>query len=397
MHRASSSGHLARMLAAAGSEGLTLRALAAKTGLGVSTIRDLLVELPGVQEQAAANGAPAIFRMSSRAESSADNAMGRSRILPAAALRIAEFHEFLRQLLMRGEFRRLAEELRDPRADPAWIARAVPPKYRRQLRFECRRVVADAAMQSGNGALAAEWATKGLAEANGADQVEALLAIRASALRIHGEIHRAGADYAELVARARRNPQLRWIAAEAWTVQHVAGDRTTAAEMLNLAADAELNSAEALRILLRRAIGAASLAGGAQHVELGQGPAPDAPRWLAGWWYRARAVQAEFFEPAEVWNANAAQAWAANSGYGFQRALIMARVAASCHDLDPSAWQGDGGAAWRSFLRAVSAAHVARHGCACSGCAECGREGWGHRARHALGFGRGALPDLMST
>jgi hypothetical protein len=124
------------------------------------------------------------------------------------------------------------------------------------------------------------------------------------------------------------------------------------------------------------------------------GPVDGLPRWLRGWVRRYEPAFAGADFDATLWNAAQQAAWRENDGYGFQRRLILARIAAEPARFDPDAWPAR---ALRELSDLIARLHRAQHFCPTSRCTVCSSRPLAIRAAHALGMKPGLLDPMFST
>lgn len=111
---------------------------------------------------------------------------------------------------------------------------------------------------------------------------------------------------------------------------------------------------------------------------------PNAEPWVHGWWHRVFAdVVRVVGKPSDAWGACLEDAWVVAPDQGFQRSLIVARVAAASLSEDPTeTWSPT---TLRSYRLHLARLHDQRWGRrTVADCPVCGRLGVVLRSRHAL-------------
>ena len=199
----------------------------------------------------------------------------------------------------------------------------------------------------------------------------------------------AGRDALKWVPLEQRRSMRRWLAANTITPM-LARDRVLDAARWVDVMDHDLDDAAATdvvetevlraRVLLARHQSAAA----ASALDRAALSLPSAEPWVHGWWYRVRGdVLRAAGEPTEAWTASLEAAWLAAPDHGFQRSLLVARIAAAEPDKDPTeAWSAT---TLRSYRLHLARLHDQRWGRrTVADCPVCGRLGVVLRSRHAL-------------
>lgn len=229
-----------------------------------------------------------------------------------------------------------------------------------------------------------------------------LWAVRGAALRIAGRPREAVAAFEQASAALRQVPpgvptHLRWnVAASAVAPLLAAADFDGARERVaagrhaaeDLSGWAETAVREAQVALARGDARTAE-----QVLEAVRGR-PDLPHYLRGWVARAAAGLLSGATERWAWNEQLQAAWTLCRGYGFQRRLVLARLAAWPERFLPEAWPEPARRQLDAFAARV---HAERHRRRPSECPVCRREPLPHRAAHALGILPGSLPLHYAT
>jgi len=309
------------------------------------------------------------------------------------------------ELLVAGDLAALARLLKTPGFDPATVRRAVPPRHRDRLAGEVWALRADTAMQQGDTQMALRCASRAVALADDPEARCRRLGVWAAAARM---VSPAGAHEAaksllaalELAAQlppeaSRR--QVRHLAANLVAPQLALGDLPAASlawtrsEALLVDADAAAVETGLRRVVLLARQGLLERAALAFSLL----PTPPAlPRWLWGWRARIEVTHLGALLSDERWAATFAEAWQLNQGYGFQRQLLLAELAACSRRGLPDLLSPE---LTGTLARALAAHHRRRHGCRPSECAVCRDAPLPHRAAHALGLQPGARDSFLGT
>jgi hypothetical protein len=313
-----------------------------------------------------------------------------------------------RRRLLDGDVRGAARIVRERGLNAHALLPLVPARRRSALAAELALLKAESLLAVGDAPSALAACARAERAAVGAPWLlPRIFATQGAALRIAGPRHLAAArdayDRAMCAIRGaptEQRPSLeRWIYAAGATPLLVVGQAARAIEALTASRDrldgADATGAAETYVLEARTWLVAGAPDRAEEaVSLASQAAGRAERWVLPWVHRTEAdiivangePRSGMKFPEEIlerWARAFDRAWWPTDGFGFQRDLLLARLAA----LGANARTMDvlGPRLARSVLLAIAARHRERRGSVLAACPACRWANAGDRARHALG------------
>jgi len=307
-------------------------------------------------------------------------------------------------VLRRGDPARCARVIRERGLDPGALLPRVTPSKRDGLRGALAMLHADLAMQRG------EWArTIGILrrvlphlQEHAPREVSAAYGVLGAALRMAGgraleqslAAFDAGLDATSFLPEDQRTSVGRWLLASRSTPSAILGrwdearrDVAAAKEML---VDADATAVvETLLLETRALLGGGHVTRATGSLAEARGRVAEALPWVRGWFprYEADVLSAHGGERLDDGFAEACiraleTAWERNAGFGFQRRLILARIAAGSIEWDARLAPP----VMRSIVLEVGALHRDRVGLRLEDCPRCREDGLRGRIVDALGL-----------
>ncbi len=322
----------------------------------------------------------------------------------STAARMADAVARARAVLVSGGPVACARMIREEGITARALLPRVTPAARRVLRGHLALLHAELAMNQGRARVAIEVARRGLALAGAEPELRLRLhAVAGAASRMAGpaSLHECVTHYdraldaAGSLEGAARQRMRRWILANASTPR-VLMDRIDEAEdhalrSIDHSSDDDVTGCTESRLALARArFWGAAVEGASREVVHAEALARDGALWVRGWvpryvaddiWRRRRGDLSGAHGAA--WGSAIEAAWWTCAGFGFQRALLLARVAwpEGVSSLDALVTPR----CRRSMMLAIGRLHRERHGVRLEDCGACAEGAPRVRVCHALG------------
>ena len=328
-----------------------------------------------------------------------------------ATVQVERAHTVLRD----GQPTRAARILRDHGLSAADLIPRLSLRNRGQLIAALAYIDGDIAMAAGNADRAIfrlDRAARAARE-HAPHLVAEILATKAAGLRMRNisslelaveAYDEAGAWVAQASTEQGQARLAAWITRSRSTPYAILGDWPRAAEAIEQAGEtcADLDSAaEAEKLLLstRILLGtpcSRSIQRAADAVERAAKLAATCPPWVQGWVPRYEADLMMAAHPQQEWATAAPlleRAWYLNKSYGFQRRLVLARLADMGDHLSlEEVLQPE---MLRSLTQVVAQAHPGRHARSILACPQCRSAQLHQRIRHALDIDPGASQGFL--